>query len=144
MPSVLDNQKSLVATMLKHEETWDLEAIFALRTTDFTHNLLPSDIGGPSRNQDESRQLYETLKPHWKSYKVTKRAEIHDVDEHKAALHTFSSAETDVGHFEMETMWFLNFNEDGTKIKVLTELVDSRSVAELFEKIKAQGEQPKA
>nr|OQO24642.1 hypothetical protein B0A51_08728 [Rachicladosporium sp. CCFEE 5018] len=138
MPSILENQKSLVATMLKQEETWDLSAIFALRTPDFTHNLLPADIGGPSRNQDESRQLYETLKPFWKTYKVTKHAEIHDVDEHKAALHTFSSAETTVGHFEMETMWFLTFNEDGTKIKVLTELVDSRSVAELFVKIEAQ------
>ncbi|KAK6432157.1 hypothetical protein LTR95_011677 [Oleoguttula sp. CCFEE 5521] len=140
MPSVLENQKSLVATMLKHEETWDLEAIFALRTPDFTHNLLPADFGGPSRNQDESRQLYETLKPHWKSYKITKKAEIHDVDEHKAALHTFSSAESTVGHFEMETMWFLTFIEDGTKIKVLSELVDSRSVAELFERIKALDE----
>ncbi|OQO09962.1 hypothetical protein B0A48_04317 [Cryoendolithus antarcticus] len=119
------------------EQSWDLDAVFALHTPDFTHTLLPAAIGGPPRNNAEARKHCEALKPIWKEYKITKRSEVHDAEEHRAALHTLTVAETTAGHFEMEAMWMLHFNEDGTKLKGLEQLVDSRAVGELFEKIGA-------
>nr|OQO19085.1 hypothetical protein B0A51_12445 [Rachicladosporium sp. CCFEE 5018] len=137
MPSSLQNQKDLVATMIKLEQSWDLDAVFALHTPDFTHTLLPAFIGGPPRNNAEARKHCEALKPIWKEYKITKKSEVHDAEEHKAALHTLTEAETTVGHFEMEAMWTLSFNEEGTKLKGLEQLVDSKAVTEFFGKIEA-------
>nr|OQO32215.1 hypothetical protein B0A51_00463 [Rachicladosporium sp. CCFEE 5018] len=138
MPSSLQNQKDLVATMIKLEQSWDLNAVSALHTPDFTHTLLPASIGGPPRNNAEARKHCEDLKPIWKDYKITNKSEVYDAEARTAALHTLTVAETTAGHFEMEAMWILHFNEDGTKLKGLEQLVDSTAVAELFAKLEAQ------
>ncbi|OQO06758.1 hypothetical protein B0A48_08546 [Cryoendolithus antarcticus] len=138
MPSPLENQKTLVATMIKLEQSWDLNAVFALHTLYFTHTLLPASIGGPPRNNAEARKHCEDLKPTWKDYKITKKSEVHDAEARTAALHTLTVAETTAGHFEVEAMWLLHFNEDGTKLKGLEQLVDSTAVAELFAMLEAQ------
>jgi len=47
MPSPLENQKALLEAIRKAEESWDLDAIVALRTSDATHELLPKTLDWP-------------------------------------------------------------------------------------------------
>ena len=70
-----------------------------------------------------------------------KKAEVHSPDEHKAAVHILSTASTPVGPFEMESMWFITFTEDGNSITVADELVDSKGFSELLDKVNLWQEQ---
>lgn len=61
--------------------------------------------------------------------------QVFDVDQKKAALHIFGSASSPVGKYEQEYSWFLTFNEDGTKVKRIEEMIDSSYLAEFFKRL---------
>ncbi|OTA34355.1 hypothetical protein BTJ68_07111 [Hortaea werneckii EXF-2000] len=61
--------------------------------------------------------------------------QVFDEDQRKAALHVFGSASSPVGKYEQEYTWFLTFNEDGTKVKRMEEMIDSSYLAEFFKRL---------
>ncbi|KAI7485016.1 hypothetical protein KC351_g4131 [Hortaea werneckii] len=61
--------------------------------------------------------------------------QVFDEDHMKAALHVFGSASSPVGKYEQEYTWFLTFNEDGTKVKRMEEMIDSSYLAEFFKRL---------
>lgn len=61
--------------------------------------------------------------------------QVFDMDQKKAALHVFGSASSPVGKYEQEYSWFLTFNEDGTKVKRMEEMIDSSYLAEFFKRL---------
>ncbi|KAI7194612.1 hypothetical protein KC363_g2075 [Hortaea werneckii] len=61
--------------------------------------------------------------------------QVFDEDQKKAALHVFGSASSPVGKYEQEYTWFLTFNEEGTRVKRIEEMIDSSYLAEFFKRL---------
>ena len=67
---------------------------------------------------------------------------IHDVDEHTCAVYISNNSGSAVGPFDVDTIWWLTFTDDGTKICKVTEfIIDSEALAAWLAKLpKPEGE----
>lgn len=61
---------------------------------------------------------------------------IRDLAQRKTVCWSSLTATTPVGPYANEYVWFLTFNEDGTKITAVTEFIDGKSADELRAKLK--------
>ncbi len=50
---------------------------------------------------------------------------MHDGESHQSMIHIWNHSDSIIGPFEVETVWFLDFTEDGKKIKKVEEFVDT-------------------
>ncbi|KAI7221580.1 hypothetical protein KC333_g1648 [Hortaea werneckii] len=121
-------------------EKWEIDAVMAPRTQDCIHHLGPKSLGRPFRNNQQYCAYFSTVQAIFHDFKVGQlnievADQVFDVDQKKAALHIFGSASSPVGKYEQEYSWFLTFNEDGTKVKRIEEMIDSSYLAEFFKRL---------
>ncbi|KAK3628548.1 hypothetical protein LTR56_005020 [Elasticomyces elasticus] len=129
MPSSLDNQKELLQRAIAAEESWDLDLLISLRTSDATHQLLPKTLDWPELDNAGVKEHMGRLAPVFKGgdYKIEIYSTVHDAEAHQASVYCMQTATTatPAGDFAMETVWLFSFTEDGTKITSVKEFVDS-------------------
>lgn len=70
------------------------------------------------------------LTPH----QLTIHEVVHDVSQHKAAVYALSTGKTPFGDWTNDYAVFFTFNESGTEIVKLEEMVDSAFMMEFFPK----------
>ena len=112
---------------------------------DCIHQFLPKSLGRAPRNNEEYRQYFTTVSPTFRDFHAWSDNEIYDVPARKAAVHMYSSATSPIGPYGNEYAIYITFNEDGTKVKVIEEMVDtaysSRFFGELRAYVTAHGEE---
>ncbi|KAK5115719.1 hypothetical protein LTR62_000808 [Meristemomyces frigidus] len=140
MPSAAENQKALLYECLLAEQSWDRVGIVSLRTPDATHQLLPPTMGWPRLNNDGLKERFAPLAPVFVGFfKIEPLNIVHDFENHKAIVWCMNTADTTthVGCFEIETIWQSQFTNDGTKVKQISEFVDSTYLTEWLGKLEA-------
>ncbi|KAK3670646.1 hypothetical protein LTR78_009481 [Recurvomyces mirabilis] len=140
MPSAKENQITLVKEAMLAEESWDMDRILSLRTSDSTHQLLPPSMGWPRLNNYEFKEKFSPLAPVFKGcFRLEPLNTVHDFENHKAVVWCMNTADTAThcGRFEIETIWQLQLTDDGTKIKAITEFVDSAYLLSWLGKLEA-------
>lgn len=68
-------------------------------------------------------------------YKVVVHKEIHDVQARKCMMHASSTADTSIGRYNNEYALFLDFTEDGQRIRRIEEFADSAYSAKFFQRL---------
>ncbi|KAI6833465.1 hypothetical protein KC332_g12649 [Hortaea werneckii] len=135
MSTTLANMKHTAQAVCDGYERWGVDAVMAPRADDCIHHLGPKSLGRPLRNNEQYRAYFYTLQTLFQDFKIEVTDQVFDGDQKKAALHVFGSASSPVGKYEQEYTWFLTFNEDGTKVKRLEEMIDSSYLAEFFKRL---------
>lgn len=66
---------------------------------------------------------------------------ISDPEQHEGVLHATAVGETPLGPYENEHVFFLSFNEDGSKVNRVEEYVDTSYSEAFVKKIQARSQQ---
>ncbi|KAK3116435.1 hypothetical protein LTR53_003228 [Teratosphaeriaceae sp. CCFEE 6253] len=120
---------------------WAPGATMAYRAPQCEHAMLPSTLGLGSnkKNNDEWAAHFKRLDGIVTDAKTT----IHDymavASERRVVCRTSLVANTPVGPYKNDYVWFFTFDEGGEKIVSITEFLDSKAGAELLAKLTDAG-----
>ena len=123
----------------------DASGLIAHRTADCTQRILPKNLNQPTHTNETYHAFMSAGAAFVKSLKFA----LDDdpmVDEmaRKVMLHMSSDGETMVGPYNNEYFIVLSMTEDGTKIKEITEFLDSRAflwVTEAIQKVAKESQE---
>lgn len=144
-------------TGFKH---WNVDELVAPRADDCLHEIYPTTLGLPPSTNADFRAFFEPLK----SFKDTEvsgqcawpmlhekiandgtqvkvHAQIFDSEARSWCVHMDMWATTPVGPFHNEFVFMLFFNEEGSKVVRIREMMDSLYASTFFAKMAAYGAQ---
>ncbi|KAK3655183.1 hypothetical protein LTR56_003604 [Elasticomyces elasticus] len=120
---------------------WTTGATLSYRSPHCKHTMLPSalGLGTKEKNNDEWAAHFKRLDGIVTNAETT----IHDYlavpNERRAVCRTSLTADTSVGPYANDYVWFFTFDEDGRKIVSITEFMDSKAGAEMLRKLTEAG-----
>lgn len=125
---------------------WKIEAIMAYRAPNCIHQILPASFGRQPMNNEQLLAYFTPIMPAFKNFHLTVKNTVVDEQARKVVLHASSTATTDLGDYSNEYMLVLHMIEDGTKVVLFEEFVDSKYSAEFLPRLREllAGKQKKA
>ncbi|KAK4955688.1 hypothetical protein LTR10_006627 [Elasticomyces elasticus] len=143
MPSEIETNMRATTEGFVHsfDGRWTPGATLSYRSPECKHAMLPSTLGlgTKEKNNDEWAAHFKRLDGIVTNAKTT----IHDYlaipNERRAVCRTSLTADTPVGSYANDYVWFFTFDEDGGKIVSITEFMDSKAGAEMLRKLTDAG-----
>ncbi|CAK1365529.1 hypothetical protein CB0940_09966 [Cercospora beticola] len=116
-----------------------LEANLALRAPECSHTILPSSLGRKNETNDVWASKFSKVMSLVTESTMTLEDYISVPAERRAVARSSVKAQSPVGSYENDYVWFLNFDEEGKKIVKIVEFVDGLAAKELLGKLKEGG-----
>ncbi|KAK4504444.1 hypothetical protein PRZ48_005360 [Zasmidium cellare] len=133
MTSLSDCQRRTAVRLLEGWDEHTVDGLLRDRTPDCLNGALPKRLGRHGRSNDEIAGGIRKLSPLLDDVKMKIWNIISDPEQHQAVVHATAMGETPLGFYENEHVFFLSFNEDGSKVNRVEEYVDT-SYSEAFVK----------
>ncbi|TKA81681.1 hypothetical protein B0A55_01345 [Friedmanniomyces simplex] len=120
---------------------WTPGATMSYRAPECEHAMLPSTLGlgTNKKNNDEWAAHFKRLDGIVTDAKTTVHEYLAVPSERRAVCRTSLDADTPVGRYRNDYVWFFTFDETGQKVVSITEFLDSKAGAELLGKLTEAG-----
>ncbi|MCJ1272203.1 hypothetical protein MMC22_012111 [Lobaria immixta] len=132
--------QELTQNFIKAYEKLDADGIIAPRLPDCIHLLHPKSTGYPPMDNTALRRFTEEYFPHLENFKFIVHNIITDTESKQVVFRASSTADTFFGPYMTEYVFILHATEDGTKLKMVEEFLDSLTSTEAVGKIRAAQE----
>ena len=121
-------------------QEWDIEKILLPRAANCTQQVIPYSLNRPILNNEQYREFFAGVMPHFKNWKLHVISMIVDETRSKVCVHARSTAETALGPYANEYSVFMTMTEDHEKATEILEFVDSKYSDDFFVRLRAHQE----
>ncbi|EMC94194.1 hypothetical protein BAUCODRAFT_124911 [Baudoinia panamericana UAMH 10762] len=128
-----EQQKDLAQKFIDAQSNYDTDAMTSVLASDAKHDLLPSSLGVPSKDNAGKAEITKKMGSALggKAVPIKVLQTIQDVEQRKCAM--FISKEYEFG--PVQSFFVLNFNEDNSKITHTVEFVNAEAQKKLMAKM---------
>ncbi|MCJ1469623.1 hypothetical protein MMC07_008258 [Pseudocyphellaria aurata] len=137
MAEVLAALQKLTHNYVKAIETLDVEQQIAPRLPDCIQQVSPKSLGHPPTDNAGFRRSVERVFPNLKNFTFTVGHITTDAESRRVVIQGSGRADTVVGPYVNDFVFVLHATEDGTRLKMVEEFLDSAAITEWGRKLKA-------
>ncbi len=118
-------------------QAMDIKTIDSVRAPECQRIILPRSLKLPASNNAEYSRHLQQLVPIFKNFHLIVNDVIEDPKARKIVMHLIAHADTVVGEYNNEYVWFMDFDEEGEKIVAWKEFVDVGVNRDFWPKLQA-------
>ncbi|KAM0249348.1 hypothetical protein ACHAQJ_009109 [Trichoderma viride] len=136
MPPSRSQLLSTANAFISAYNKWTVSDILSIRSPTCIHRVIPGKR--PDRNNAEFGAFFEGILPSLRNFRLHEVAAspfVVDVEARRVMMHLTSTAETDIGPYNNEYIFWLTISEDGEKVDEIVEFLDSFYTAGFLERL---------
>ncbi|KAK5996388.1 Monooxygenase AgnL5-like protein [Cladobotryum mycophilum] len=140
MSTIAEKQLATAKALFDGYNEYTADAVLRVRAPECVHAIWPTSLNRPSKTNDEYREFFGPLQKLMKNYEVKIHKIINDAENHMLALYATGRGESAAAPYQGEYVFFLTFTEDGEKITLIEQFVDSAFAQSYLVKVREYNE----